>query len=191
MQPRRHSFSHKFKLIIWLALASYLIWFCSIPGAAQALSIGQPAPFFSVESGTEDRLTLDMVKGKVIVLFYESKDMVKKNKELKDQLTDFYQEQPEAIQSEVVRLVVINCTRANWPTLRIWKNKLYQSSIKQNLTIYGDWNGKMFADYQMQDNDSNFMIIDKDTIIRYSKTGKVETGLIPQIKALLWQLVQK
>lgn len=172
-------------------MAGYLSWFCSTPGAAQALSVGQPAPFFSVESGTEDRLTLDMVKGKVIVLFYETKDMVKKNEELKDRLTEFYHEQHEAIQSKVVRLVVINCTSANWPTVKIWKNKLYQSSLKQNLTIYGDWNGKMFADYQMQDNDSNFMIIDKASIIRFSKTGKVETELIPQIKDLLWQLVQK
>ncbi|MFP3867356.1 MAG: YtfJ family protein [Desulfobacteraceae bacterium] len=136
-------------------------------------------------------MTLDMVKGKVIVLFYETKEVIKKNKQLKDSLNDFYFSQPEAIQSEVVRLVVINCTDANWPTSRIWKNKLHQSSQRQNLTIYGDWSGQMLADYQMQDNESNFIIIDKQSIIRFIKTGKVEAKLIPEIKEFLLQLVKK
>ncbi|MBW1953458.1 MAG: redoxin domain-containing protein [Deltaproteobacteria bacterium] len=189
MRPRYRQ--NKLGLIVLLSIAIYLGWFCLLPARAQALSVGQPAPFFSVESGTQDRLTLDMVKGKVIVLFYETKEMVKKNKELKDNLTEFYHSQPEAIQSEVVRLVVIKCTSAQWPTTIFWKNKLYESSRRQHLTIYGDWTGKMFADYQMRDNESNFIIIDKESIVRFVKTGKVETKLIPEIKDLLLRLVKK
>lgn len=152
--------------------------------------VGQAAPDFSISSGDDKRLTLNMTRGKVIVLFYETKEVVKKNKALKDTLTAFYMQQPEAIKDSVLRLVVINCADAVWPTTRIWKNRLHESSVRQDLTIYGDWNGKMLADYQLQDNDSNFMIIDKQGIIRYYSVGRVSPEKFSDIKQLLLQLVK-
>jgi alkyl hydroperoxide reductase subunit AhpC len=152
-------------------------------------ALGKPAPPFAVTSGDDQKLTLEMVRGKVVVLFYESRQVVDKNDELKDELTRLYQGQPANIQKEIFRLVVIDCSQATLPTLFIWKHKLNKHSLALGFTIYGDWNSKMLVDYGMVKNDSNFLIIDKNGIIRYSSTGKISNCEIDNIKNLLISLV--
>jgi hypothetical protein len=152
---------------------------------------GRPAPPFVVESGDNHKLTREMILGKVVVLFYESRRVIDKNDELKEELKNLYRCQPEGIKKEIFRLVVIDCSEASPPTLFIWKSKLSSHSRQQGFTIYGDWTRKMLRDYQMQDNDSNFLIIDKQGIIRYSASGRINNGQIPTIKNLLASLVQE
>jgi len=151
-------------------------------------ALGQSAPPFEVKSGNDQKLTLEMVRGKVVVLFYEDRQVVDKNDELKDELTRLYQDQPEDIKKEIFRLVVIDCSQATLPTLAIWKHKLAQHSLTLGFTIYGDWNRKMLLDYGMEKNDSNFRIIDKKGVIRYSSMGKINNGEIKNIKNLLISL---
>jgi len=129
-------------LILGLGLVS--------PDSRTALSaLGQPAPPFEVKSGQDQKLTLEMILGKIVVLFYETRQVVDKNDELKDELIRLYQNQPENIQKEIFRLVVIDCSRATLPTQAIWKHKLAQHSLALGFTIYGDWNRKMLLDYDM------------------------------------------
>lgn len=155
---------------------------------AEGLKVGTVAPFFKVKSGDDKILTLDMVRGKVIVIFYETKDVVEKNRKLKDKLNKFYSDQPDDVKEFIVRLPVINCSSAFWPFTRIWKSKLRENSKKESITIYGDWSGKMFSDYKMKDKESNVVIIDKKGIIRYIASGKVEDKEINKIKELLIKL---
>jgi alkyl hydroperoxide reductase subunit AhpC len=152
---------------------------------------GSPAPPFVVESGDNRTLTRDMVLGKVVVLFYESRQVIEKNDELKEELKSLYRRQPEGVKKEIFRLVVIDCSEASPPTQFIWKSKLSSHSRQQGFTIYGDWTRKMLRDYRMQGNDSNFLIIDKHGIIRYSASGQVGNGQFQVIKNLLASLVQE
>jgi hypothetical protein len=177
----------KITLSIILALALG-VW--SLASWASFLTSGHPAPNFLVESGDSQSLSLDMLRGKVIVLFYESRQVTKKNLGLKDELKHYYRVQPANIQNDVFRLVVIDCSESTWPTLPIWKSKLRENSRKEGLTIFGDWNRKMLADYHMKAEDSNFLIIDKRGIIRYAATGKVDQGQFEKIKELLFTLVK-
>ena len=151
-------------------------------------ALGKAAPPFEIKSGQDQKLTLEMIRGKVVVLFYETRNVVDKNDELKDELTRLYLDQPENIKQEIFRLVVIDCSKATLPTLSLWKNKLAQHSLALGFTIYGDWNRKMLLDYGLEKDDSNFLIIDKNGIIRYSSTGKITNGEINNIKNLLISL---
>ncbi|MEW6619191.1 MAG: YtfJ family protein [bacterium] len=174
------------KLLSITALATI---FCTLflpeISIAEDLIIGTAAPFFKVESGDDKILTLDMIKGKIIVIFYEAKDVVKKNRKLKDELNKFYFEQLDLVKKLIIRLPVINCQGAFWPFTGIWKSKLRQNSKKEGMTIYGDWDGKMNSCYKMKDNESNVIIIDQKGIIRYIASGKVEDTEISKIKELL------
>jgi len=154
----------------------------------EGLKIGTDAPFFRVKSGEDKELTLDMIKGKAIVIFYETKDVVEKNRQLKDELNKFYNDQPKTVKELIVRLPIINCSGAFWPFTGIWKSKLRDNSKKEGITIYGDWDGKMFSDYKMKDNESNVAVIDKKGMIRYIAPGKVEDEEINKIKELLEEL---
>jgi len=177
----------KITLLITVALA-LVAW--SLTSWASLPAPGRPAPNFLVESGDSRKLTLDMVRGKVVVLFYETRHVIKKNLALKNELKHYYRVQPANIQNDVFRLVVIDCSESTWPTLPIWKSQLREHSRKEGFTIFGDWNRQMCTDYHMQAGDSNFLIIDKHGLIRYAATGKVDPGQFEKIKELLFTLVQ-
>ena len=169
---------------LWLGAGALASW-------ASFLNSGRPAPNFLVESGDNQKLSLDMLRGKVIVLFYESRQSLGQNAPLKDALTDFYRTQPASIKNDVFRLVVIDCTASTWPTAPIWRSKLRENSWKEGFTIYGDWTGQMLADYHMNVHKSNFLIIDKDGIVRYAATGRVNPGQFEKIKTLLLTLARE
>lgn len=177
-----------FRKIAFIMLLLLGLGMLSPDSRAAYSAMGQPAPPFEVKSGQDQKLTLEMIIGKVVVLFYETRQVVDKNDDLKDELIRLYQDQPENIQKEIFRLVVIDCSQATLPTQAIWKHKLAQHSLALGFTIYGDWNRKMLLDYGLERNDSNFLIIDKNGIIRYSSTGKINNGEIKNIKNLLISL---
>ena len=168
-----------------LAAITFQAW------AAYPAVVGKPAPPFVVSSASDEQLSLDMLRGKVVVLFYESRHVIRKNIELKNELKRLYRSQPDRIKDDIFRLVVIDCTEASWITLPVWKSKLTEHSRKEGFTIYGDWTGSMLSNYRLQDNESNFLIIDKNGVIRYSTSGRIENGSFEHIKELLSSLVQK
>jgi peroxiredoxin len=172
-------------LILALGLTVY-----ALSSWASFLTPGQPAPNFLVESGSNKKLSLNMIRGKVIVLFYEFRHSLGQNNALKDVLKQFYREQPADIKNDVFRLVVVDCSKSSWPTAPFWKSGLREHSQEEGFTIYGDWNRDMFKDYRIQAGESNFMIIDKHGIIRYSATGKVNPDQFKKIKELLLTLIK-
>lgn len=151
---------------------------------------GKQAPDFRLESGDNQTLSLDKIRGKVIVLFYESRNVIRKNIELKNELKRLYLAQPVGIRKNIFRLVVIDCSEAYWPTTLIWKSKLNEHSRKEGFTIYGDWDQRMLTDYHLKPGESNFLIIDKRGVIRYEAASKVENGQFEKIKDILFSLVQ-
>lgn len=151
----------------------------------EGLKVGTFAPFFKVKSGDDKILTLDMIKGKIIVVFYETKDVVEKNRKLKNELNKFYKKQKDAVKKLIVRLPVIDCSRTFMPFRWIWKSKLKKNSKKEKITVYGDWDGKMKSLYKMKDKESNVVIIDRKGRIRYFAYGKIEEQEINKIKELL------
>jgi len=75
---------------------------------AESLKIGTEAPAFKVKSGDDKILTLDMIRGKLTVIFYETKDVVEKNRKLKDELNKFHDGQPDTIKELIVKLTIDN-----------------------------------------------------------------------------------
>ena len=168
----KNIFTWSFVLIIGLFSAVYF--------QAIALEAGNLAPAFKVSSGDNKELSLDDLKGKVAVIFYETKDTKEKNRQLKDELNKFYDAQPDSLKGSILRIPVINCKGVIFTGA--WKDSLKQNSQKEGLTIYGDWDGKMFLAYDIADKESNLFIIGKDGIIKYSFAGKVEEKDFSRIK---------
>jgi hypothetical protein len=69
--------------------------------------VGSPAPYFKVQSGDDKEVTLDMVKGKVVAIFYENRDIVNANKRLNNELNKLSYEQTNAAKDMLVRLPII------------------------------------------------------------------------------------
>jgi len=62
-------------------------------------------------------------------------------------------------------------------------------SKRVGITLYGDWDGRMARDYQMKENESNFLIIDRKGIIRYVSFGRITDEQFQEIEKLLDILV--
>jgi predicted transcriptional regulator len=164
----------------------FLVWSLVPTGAQAILGTGEPAPSFSLVSGDNKKLTLDMVRGKVIVLFYATRDTVEVNDALQHYLDALYANQPRHIQDQIFRLLVVNAMYAT--SITAWKEKLIETSAKLKITVYADWTGDMFAAYRMRDNDSNFVIIDKRGIVRFAASGRIDSSRFEAIKKLLLEL---
>ena len=73
-----------------LIAAALLVWILAPTGAQAILATGEPAPSFSLVSGNNKKLSLDMLRGKVVVLFYATRDTVEVNDALSRYLDTLY-----------------------------------------------------------------------------------------------------
>jgi predicted transcriptional regulator len=154
---------------------------------------GMPAPEFTVTSGDGAEITLRELIGTVTTIFYETKakEIIEKNRALKNELNLLYKGQTDSIKKSISRIVIVDCRKASWPFIGIWKSKLVENSKKEGIMIYGDWDGKFAKNYNIMDEETNFLIIDKKGAIRYSKAGQIEKNEIDKIKTLLTKLSEE
>ncbi|HBM15741.1 MAG TPA: hypothetical protein DD381_05265 [Lentisphaeria bacterium] len=129
--------------------------------------VGDIAPSFIVRAGDNKAMTLDQLKGKVIVMFYNSKDTTGQDSVLRQELNKFYNDQPEDRKQKVYKLAIVDCSSAFFPVDYIWKKKLIDTSKEKKMDIYGDWDGNVAKSYSFSPDCSNIVIIDKDGIIRF------------------------
>lgn len=167
---------------------------CSVlPALSSPPLIGREAPPFLVESGDGKVLQTKMLRGKVVVLFYESKDVLAKSRPLKTVLNAYYHEQKREDQQLILRIPIINCVSAAWPWKGIWKSRLIENSQRVGMTVYGDWDGKMGTVYGMKSDDTNLLIIDKRGVVRYFQSGVVAGNgeMAAALKKLLKDLIEE
>ena len=158
-------------------------------GLAQAgpVAVGQAAPDFKVESGDEKPLALADLKGKVAVVFYETRDQVEINRPLKKALNSFYENRPQTGQNLVARVPVVDCSSASWPFTGFWRDGLMDASKKEGMTIYGDWDGKMRADYKLPDEQPSFMVLGPGGVVLFFASGQIGPERFKQIKGIIAQ----
>jgi len=156
---------------------------------ANDILVGNVAPPFKVISGDNKILTLGDIKNKVAVLFYEAKSAIEQNRGLKNSLNAFYDGQPDSVKKDIVRIGVINCQGVFFRGA--WEEGLRDNSKKEGITVYGDWDGEMSADYRAKEGSSNVIIIDRKGVIRYYNSGQVEDRDISMIEELLKTLVRE
>ena len=174
-----------------LSALSLALLFALVPAHAWSagnLLVGDEAPPFVVESGNGEKLTLSALQGKIVVLFYENRDAVKKNVDVKDRLNTLY-EQNAAIRNTIFRLAVFDCSHVTWPMTLFWRDALRRHSARLGFTLYGDWDGRMFEHYSMRARDSNVFIIDRKGRIRYTRHGQLREPEYNEIYRLLHDLV--
>ena len=178
------------KRTILLVMLFQLVAFTT---AFALINEGMQAPEFSVTSGDGAVMTLRKLNGTVTTIFYETKakEVIEKNRALKNELNLFYSGQTASIKKSISRIAIVDCRKASWPLTGIWKSKLVENSKKEGIMIYGDWDGMFAKNYNIIDEESNFLIIDEKGAIRYSKAGQIDKNEIYKIKILLAKLLEE
>ena len=177
------------RMVFLTALLAVLLTLA--PALAQGPPPGKPAPVFQVESGDEKPLGLSDLRGKVVVLFYEKRDQVETNRALKKELNGFYKEQPAQYKGLVVRLAVVDCAEASWPFKGFWRDGLKEAEQKEGVPIYGDWDGKMRADYKLPDDQPSFLVLGPGGKVLFFASGEIGPQSFKQIKLIIAQATLK
>ncbi len=178
-------------LITGFLMLLFLLLYSPLNLLADGLNVGINAPSFFITSGSGKELSNKDVAGKVLIVFYETKDVKEKNRKAKNELNLFYSEQEKWVREIVMRLPVIDCSSAVWPITGIWNLKLRQNSEKEGMTVYGDWDGSMANDYNMKRKDANVMLVNTKGIMTYFKSGVLNDSDIVIIKELLKKMVNE
>lgn len=159
----------------------------SIAAASHGIEAGMAAPSFRLESGDQMRISSDQLRGRIVLLLYETTETVEENRLLKNEITALFA-RSLWLKARSVVLPVINCSSVYWPISKIWQSNLVKHSQKEHVVIYGDWDGRMFRDYGMRDNASNVLIIDGAGVVRYFRSGGLAPGEIRLVTKLLKKL---
>ena len=160
-----------------------------MPGIAlpEPVTVGNKAPAFTVNSGEKGILSSITLSGKVMVVTYETKDVIDKNKKFKDRVLKFCKTNTDT-NSQVVIVPVISCFQYAWPVKGYCAAQVQKNASALKMKLYDDRTGRMFEDFGMQDNESNVLIIDKKGAIRYFKTGRLDEDEIASAIALIKKL---
>ena len=154
---------------------------------ASPITIGDAAPEFEVYSTHASSLHSSSLNGKVLVITYETKDVVDKNKAFKDKVLELYS--TDTSKNQPVRIVpIINCFKYKWPINKYCFKKTQGSARDLGIPIYYDKNGNMYEDFGMKDDESNVFVVDKDGTVSYIKQGKLNDTEIGHVMKLIHEL---
>jgi peroxiredoxin len=161
---------------------SLLVFLCAL--SIYAFCEGK-APDFTVTSGDDKSISLEDVRNKTVLCFYETKDTENVNAELKRRIEELYNADFDYYSARLCILGVADCTASNILVKKIWQSALIKKSNGKNYTIYGDWNGKMRTDFKFMKGNANFIIIDAKGAIRFRSIGLITNAEIDQIIDLI------
>jgi len=166
-----------------------LMFFCT--GGFALIQVNTKAPDFRIMDGNDRWLTLDDLKGKVVIGFYEHRSAIEKNQRLKDELHEYKKQWSQYSEGNSFSLAVVDANEANLFSKWVWEKKFREKSRELGITVYGDWDGSMKKAYGIPAEESVFMIIDKKGILRYCYAGRVPGVKFGHIREMIRTLVRQ
>lgn len=155
------------------------------------MAAGEPPrvlPELRAESGDERPLRSAVVRGKVVLIWYESDGVQEVNARLKAELKTFNTTQL-AHPERLLVLPFADVSGIIWPVKPIARSKLRDVSEEIGLTVWGDWDGSVRQALQLEEDQPSVLIADAQGVIRFRFTGKVPAGRFAEIKDLIKSLV--
>jgi predicted transcriptional regulator len=170
------------------SFAVVALLFCGVlPGQAEAIEDGQPAPAFEVSYDDSKVLRSAELAGSVIIITCESRDTVDINKPFKDNLLQTFPA-AEHHRRNIALVPVVDCFAYPWPIKGFCVRGVQKNARKLNLQLYVDMSGKMFTDYGAESDTSTVVIIDRNATVRYVKSGRIPDGDIAGLMELVGTL---
>ena len=161
----------------------------SPPAQAPSPAAARRLPPLHVSSGDEKALEPSSLAGKVVVLFYEGRDAAERNRAAKDALNSHFRAQAPPVQAAVVRLAIVDASGANFLTRGVWRSKLRDASKKEDVTVWGDWDGAAGRALGAPGSDSTLLLVDASGTELWRKTGVVAPAEVEAFRTTLERAV--
>ena len=153
---------------------------------ASPLKVGDVSPGFEVYGEKSVPLNSSSLKEKVLIITYETKDVVDKNKKFKDRVLDCLS--GDDTRSTVAIVPVINCFKYTWLFDKYCITKVQENARTLGMRLYDDRKGTMYNDFNIRDNESNVIIVDKKGVVSYRKAGRLNDTEINDVMKLIQKL---
>jgi hypothetical protein len=150
---------------------------------------GKKVPLFSVSSGHGKKLTQRDLGGRVSAIFYETRDVVEKNRAAKSAIARFA-EGLSTNKGDWASVAIIDASGANVISRGVWRAILREKSSEEGITIYGDWDGSAGSAFGVRRGDSNLILTDRAGRIRYLAYGRFDRSEIEKIIGRSTELLQ-
>jgi len=157
-------------------IISILMFLIPVCGSA-VVNTGSMVKGFYAETPDGRIINSEYIKGKVVAGFYEDRNATDKNQRLKSELSKFYiknmTRDNDNKKIAIFKLAVTDGTPANLATKWVWKRKVSTKSAENKMDIYLDWDGNMKRAFEIPDGESTFILIDKEGIVKYIRSGVI------------------
>ncbi len=159
-------------------------WLFCLPVLALPV-VGAQAPAFEVKDGDDRALASTSLKGKRLVIFYETRDdsVIEQNRAVKNKILQHLRQDPK-LAAQTVIVPIIDCSSAFALTRGIWKSNLRTNSEKEGLTIYCDWDGSAGRVFQVQPDQSNVIVVGRDGAVKFAGSGVVKSDEVERALAI-------
>lgn len=145
-------------------------------------NIGAQSPAFEVKDGDDRELDSASLKGKKLVIFYETRDdsVIEQNRAVKSKILELLR-QDARLATEIVVVPMIDCSSAFALTRGIWNSNLRSHTQKEGLPIYCDWDGSVGRAFQVVADQSNVIVIGRDGLVQFAAAGSLNPDEVMQV----------
>jgi hypothetical protein len=140
-------------------------------------------PHFSVVTADGSALSDAQLKGRAVILWYDSSDSVHVNDEAKAELSRMLSTMSEATRP---RLVAVGDVSGYdyWPARSFAKSELRKYEGIYRIPIYGDWTGAIRAAFALDPSHGNLLFISATGAVHFRRTGKVDQAGVKRVVEL-------
>lgn len=146
---------------------------------------GNAVDFSLPTTAGRDR-TLSQMRGKAVVLFYETRGTISQNQHVKDAMGVRFN-RDRALANRVSLIASCNVAEYNsWPSQYFAREAISAVARSQRIELWLDWNRALIARLGLRDGASNIVLFDRSGVLRERHAGRIADA---QVGALIDRIV--
>jgi hypothetical protein len=166
-----------------LTAGSLTLWLAE--RSAQAQAVPGAVDFTLPTTAGRDR-SLSSLRGKAVVLFYETRGTITQNQHVKDAMGARFNAD-RSLSNRIALIASCNVAEYNsWPSQYFAREAITTVARQQRIELWLDWNRTLIQRLGLRDNVSNIALVDKQGRLRERNWGRVADG---QVQALIDRIV--
>ncbi len=145
--------------------------------AGGASAAGPVVDFTLPTTAGRDRM-LSQLRGKVVVLFYETRGTITQNQHVKDAMGVRFN-RDRTLANRITLIASCNVAEYNsWPSQYFAREAISAVARSQRIELWLDWNRTLIQRLGLRDAASNIVIVDRTGVVRERHAGHMADGQV-------------
>lgn len=156
------------------------------PAAPVAPVVTGPAVDFALPTTAGRDRNVSAYRGKVVILFYETRGAITMNQHVKDAMGRQFNAD-RSLANRFALIAACNVAEYNsWPSQYFAREAISAVARSQHIELWLDWQRSLISRLALRDGTSNIVLIDKQGRVRSRRFGRVADG---QVQAFINEML--